>query len=307
MSYDLYYVGSDGEQFDAQAARRYLELVTHCTVSDTAGGGFQGWYQNPDTGVYWSCAYAPPSTDEESLFAADENLAGAVETGLAFNLNFGRPQYFGLEAMPYAARIGRDLALRVYDPQDDCKVAEPNEEKLVGSWIQNNERASSRLEASKHMDRRDALAMWRYNSNHTAAQTHLDSIAVDALVPVIFPFTKRGTDKVFRVVLWAWNLAAAFPPCDAVIVATWEKQSLIRRLTGKRVEVERMARWSDLAPARLALVSQNISGLDYLVCQAMSGDELERTIASVPLEPLEEFEVVQAGMFLDTPTTRRPS
>jgi hypothetical protein len=119
VSHDLYYVASAERKFDPNEASTYLSNVPHCKVQPNSGGGYQAWYEHPDTGVYWVCEYAPPSTDYESALDPEMALlAGVVDTGLSFNVNYLRPRYFGLESMPFAAAIARDLNLQVYDPQD---------------------------------------------------------------------------------------------------------------------------------------------------------------------------------------------
>jgi hypothetical protein len=217
VSWDLYYVATQGRTLDSTAASEYLANLPHCTVQPTAGGGFQAWYEHPDTRVYWNCTYGPPSSDYEPPFDPEKPLpAEFVDAGLSFNRNFMRPQYFGLEAIPFAANIARDLGLKVYDPQDDSEVAEADVSRLTASWMKGNEWASRGQPDARYMDADLAMEMWRYDSRLAEVQSALDALGTSAVVPKIMPLAKRGSKTVLRAIGWsrAPKEKVRNKPCD---------------------------------------------------------------------------------------------
>ncbi len=92
MSYDLFL---KSESLTADEFESYFNSRPHYTLN-----GDQAFYENEDTGVYFSFDYAP-----------DE--LGTV----AFNLNYYRPHFFGLEAAPEVEAFVWAFNLTIDDPQ----------------------------------------------------------------------------------------------------------------------------------------------------------------------------------------------
>lgn len=302
MSYDLFYVAPADRRFDPGEAARYLSTLPHCKVNPHDDGGFQAFYEHPDTGVYWSCAYEPPSTEYESSFDPEKPLPdGVVDTGLAFNLNFARPRYFGLEAMPFAAAIGRDLGLQVYDPQDDSQAAEPDAAKLSASWTRNNAWASRELKDVKHLDAGLAMEMWKYNAQLASVQAAIEARGTGEVVPTIRPVVKRGSNQVLRATMWGAGFKVAFPPCDAVL--TMSKPTFFERVVHRKKYVGHISLWADVQSALApSLEKQTICGLDYLVQTGASAEFFGRIFDSIPSERFDSRnggEMVRESMFVD--------
>ena len=99
MSYDLFFVEPKVtlEQFSEYFSDRKRYRVENA----------QAWYENEDTGVYFSFDYS--NEREEDPDAPDGNVA--------FNMNFFRPHYFALEAEPEVQSIVNHFGFRVFDPQ----------------------------------------------------------------------------------------------------------------------------------------------------------------------------------------------
>jgi hypothetical protein len=302
VSHDLIYIAHESRNFKPDEAREYLAKIPHCEVRPTEAGGFQGWYENKNSGVYWSCAWHQPSDEFESPNDPEAPLGdGVADTGLAFNLNFMRPSYFGLEAMPYAAAIARDLRLLVYDPQDDARAAEPDVEKLTASWMKGNEWAARGMDNPKYMDSESALSMWRYNSHLEEAQKEFDAQGVDVFVPTIMPLLARGSDVVRRNVVWGAPVRLAFPPCDAVTIVRM-KFSLGQLFGRKKSHDWYVAAWSDVISAlSQVLEKQTVCGLEYLVQTEQSEKIFKEVFGSVPsvLMRTEQIERVPSGGFVD--------
>ena len=96
MSYDLF-LKSNAAALDADGFEAYFDTRPNYTVNNG-----QAFYENEDTGVYFSFDYA-----------SDE-----AET-VAFNLNYFRPHFFGLEAAPEVAAFISAFNLNIHDPQTD--------------------------------------------------------------------------------------------------------------------------------------------------------------------------------------------
>ena len=92
----------------------------------------QAWYQNEDTGVYFSFEMRAPDEGEE------DDPAAAYP--VSFNMNFFRPSFFALEAEPEFSRVVSDLDLVVLDPQNDG-MGEGNFDpaRFVSGWRKGNE------------------------------------------------------------------------------------------------------------------------------------------------------------------------
>jgi hypothetical protein len=122
MSYDLYFSVREGrpaisdEEFAA-----YFNGRRHYQLNDT-----QAWYENKDTGVYFSFDYGDEDFDDEEIDddeeeALDEDDPEEEEfPALAsFNLNFCRPSFFVLEAEIEVGQFVRNFDLVIQDPQSD--------------------------------------------------------------------------------------------------------------------------------------------------------------------------------------------
>ena len=101
MSYDLYLRPRSGP-YDASALEDYFRARENYQVSER-----QAFYENDDTGVYFSLDLRRPCDDEEP----------SPDYPLVFSLNYYRPSFFLLEVEAEVSRLVETFDLVVNDPQ----------------------------------------------------------------------------------------------------------------------------------------------------------------------------------------------
>lgn len=136
MSYDLFFYKLKDCKTTDSDIRNYLgERFQKTENSD------QFWYENKETGVYFSFEYDKPDPDDEPL----EGFEEYDSTDWMFNINFLRPQFFGLEAFPFVERFINDLDLIVFNPQvggDETPIKYTHKD-LFENWSNINAKQSS--------------------------------------------------------------------------------------------------------------------------------------------------------------------
>ena len=191
MSYDLYFhKPKTGGPSESQIANYLSENLV--PVNKKSG---QWFFQNADTEVYYFFELEAPG-DDPSEEPTDEEFEGFENTHIAFNLNFMRPSFFGLEAFLFVEKFITDLNLFVVDPQSDKDDPyKPTKEVLFERWNKTN------LWASKeHFKKGDTgyLPMevsnqfWEYNFNRNKWQAELGQ---DYFVPRVFFLKTRPTTR----------------------------------------------------------------------------------------------------------------
>lgn len=223
MSYDLLFCTEADVKINKEDIAKYMAGLPHIT---------EEWnYQNPNTGVYFSFSYAPPSGNEiASMFPAGYN-----DTHLAFNINYGRPKFFAEEAIPFVEQLCNTFGILVVDPQDheiggDNLPKKAKADHLLESWTRSNHRALSIYKkqgsSPAYIPREKASEWWKY-------QYHLDNtkgnLGDSIFVPSIFLFADTVDNKVKTAITWTEAIPFVFPKCDKVIIVRHEQQGLFRR------------------------------------------------------------------------------
>lgn len=183
MSYDLYFCSQRDEALDFNAVVAWAG-----DVGNFEHKGTQLWYENKETGVYFSLDFEQGKFD-----SPEDNIlpAGFFDSGLSFNLNYNRPSFFAYEAMPLVEEISARFNLCIYDPQGgdeaQCKI---DRENLIRSWITHNENAvkvmvEQGVQQDSFMARANSEYLWNYLRQKSDLQTACgDQIFVPSLVPV---------------------------------------------------------------------------------------------------------------------------
>ena len=106
MSYDLFFCRKERIPLD------FTEVVLWSKKHPNFKATFstQLWYENEQTGVYFSID-RDEEPDPEGTCIPD----GYFDLSLSFNLNFLRPQVFALEAMPMIESLQHDLQILAVD------------------------------------------------------------------------------------------------------------------------------------------------------------------------------------------------
>lgn len=210
MSYDLnFYKKKDSLLTEIDIANF---LTQHLVKIDE--GDSQWFFENPDTGVYYSFDQNEPADDAESIELFDSFLE-FTHTNFSFNLNFMRPAFFGLEAFMFVERLIKDLDLYVLNPQGDLDIPyKPTNGSLFENWNQTNLRASA-----DHFDELGCSyipidksnAVWEYNFNRAKLQSELGD---SYFVPKIFFIKTLKDNSVLTLATWTEHIPSVIPPAD---------------------------------------------------------------------------------------------
>jgi hypothetical protein len=222
MSYDLYfYKHKDCKTTDSDI-RSYLgERIQNTENAD------QFWYENKETGVYFSFEYNKSDLDDESL----EGFEEFDNTNWMFNINFLRPQFFGLEAFPFVGSLINDLDLIVLNPQvgGDETLAKYSDKDLFENWSNINARHSSDFFKEYelyYLDLDKSNKSWEFNQNRFALQ---DKLGEMTFVPGIFYFKEHKTGLIYTLCVWPEHISTIIPQVDYFII-----QKKIKKIFGTK-------------------------------------------------------------------------
>ena len=234
MSYDLDLKPRSGD-FSQDRFLSYFQSRAPYVVQ-----GQQAWYENEDTGVYFSF-----ETHAAEAEGADADLAAAYP--VSFNMNFCRPSFFALEAEPELSRVIREFDFVALDPQTDGQ-GDYDPARFLSEWRAGNEFGYSAMFGDP--DRRPDVAalprarlerIWRWNHARGQRQRELgDSI----FVPRIMFF--KDDPVVKPAVVWTDGIPRAFPSeVDAVVVYL---NALAPKKFFRRKETVARASWESIRP-----------------------------------------------------------
>jgi len=219
----------DRDLFREQFARRAFYTVQND----------QAIYENPDTGVYF-------------LFdVVTERLEDEPPSWLSFTLNFYRPHYFALEALPELEAVVRRTSGVVLDPQDPDPAPRPFvADRFLRNWNHGNQQAyrimpdqerEQRLQTN-HLAYPTRLleAIWRWNLNR---QQHQTEGGENVFVPRISFITVGG--RAQSTAVWTDAIPTHLPEVDAVLIY---RDQLRKKNWFRGGEPDlALALWSDLA------------------------------------------------------------
>ena len=222
MSFDLFFCSREPKRIDFEAVVKWAETIGHFKRDRN-----QLWYQNPDTGVYFSIDHAatPPDDPEDSPVPA-----GCNDTGLSFNLNYNRASFFGYEVMPVVARLVQDFNLGIYNPQagEDAQGVRYglDPQLLLNSWLDHNRRATSALlqqHAARldHMPGAKSFRMWRYMLQKKDLEQRLAD--EDTFVPKIVPLQHKGAHELKLGFVCSEGVYCLVPTVDWVFIVRPKK------------------------------------------------------------------------------------
>lgn len=222
MSYDLYFYKQKDCKTTDSDIRNYLGERFQKTESSD-----QFWYENKETGVYFSFEYDKPAPDDEPL----EGFENYDNTDWMFNINFLRPQFFGLEAFPFVERFINDLDLIVFNPQvgGEETPEKYTQKDLFENWSNINARHSSEHFKEYelfYLDLEKSNKSWDFNLNRLELQ---DKFGEMTFVPGIFYFKEHKTGLISTLCVWPEHISTIIPKVDYFII-----QKKIKKLFGKK-------------------------------------------------------------------------
>jgi hypothetical protein len=276
MSFDLNFCRQNRSAPATSELKEYFSAQPCFEVSDVAEGGVEFVYQNEETGVYCIFSYSP-------LDAAESQGCGA--SGLAFNLNYGRPTFFALETMPLVERFCKHFDLLVEDPQDETMQA-AEASRLISSWQSHNTSAMGTMKKVAEEENMElhyfpeakATEWWRYTSIRKGIE---DSMVQDIFVPSLL-IVVNPARTLLRLMVWPKGIPQFFPTADYVYVEREKK-----RLFGKKEEAG-LVPYESVISACSALLEEFDFGeyrLKYLTPEKTAS--AEKVVESLELEPVD--------------------
>lgn len=222
MSYDLYFLLGDDPAVSKQDFAAFFEARENYAIFGDRDP--QASYENEDTGVGFSFEWSEAEPDED----VEEFLRGPH---VAFNLNFYRPEFFALEALPELEAFTRAFGGRVHDPQiDGIKNGAFASDGFLSGWRAGNSAAYKVL-----IPQQDHLpysvpkllneSVWRWNYQKKALQQLLGE---DSFVPRVFYFSLANEKSLKHGVIWPDGIPMVLPPDIDVLV-------LLKTVTTKRL------------------------------------------------------------------------
>lgn len=208
-------------------------MFRHPTGEVGAAESGQWWYENPDTGVFFSVDYEPPETDEGEDIEPESDFDGFTAAGIDLNISFARPHFFGLEVVPVIVSLAESLGCAVLDPQGSEQPEDPDADSLIGTWNQGNE-FGRRIVLEQSSDyprwsREASRQWWEYQRGKRQLE---DELADDIFVPTLSLVTLPGGATVRSAAAWNDESPFLLPPCD-LLIAPRVVRKLLRK---KRIE-----------------------------------------------------------------------
>lgn len=210
MSYDLFFYKRKDSNLTTDQIGEYLSN----NLTPVNENGNQWFFENEDTEVYYSFETSDDPDEEVEIEELPDSYKDFVNTGIAFNLNFIRPSFFGQEAFIFVETFINDLDLFVLNPQgDDDTPSKPTGKYLFENWNKTNIWASK-----EHFDDESlfcsidkANKVWEYNYMRQQIQ---DEIGEDYFVSKNFFFKETETNKVVTLSMWTEHIPNILPISD---------------------------------------------------------------------------------------------
>lgn len=297
MSFDLYFCWRNRERIDFVEVKEWAKSIECFTQKDN-----QLWYSNPKTGVYFAFDFEPqaPAAPEDGPDIPD----GYFDSGLSFNLNYNRPSYFALEAMPVVVEFASKFGLGVVNPQGDSDKPESvfaaDTETLTQSWLRNNQQAILTMIEQPNSSRplsmpaAAALYLWRYA---LIKQDLERACGEEVFVPSLVPVRRKGDTRATLAAVYTEGLPTIIPECEWVFIVR-RKKTFFRSNEKHEVASISFKTFSEILLSCLA----PYPGQDLkiqIISQEVAEKAGKRIHAIGVTIPRSEFEVIGMDSFVD--------
>ncbi len=213
MSFDLYFYKSNQSRITEEDVANYLTNNIPFIKSEN----HQWFYDNEATGVYFSFDNNEPNSEPEDIEFYDK-FNGFTNLNFLFNINFGRPQFFGLEAFPIIDKFVSDLDLFVFDPQEGAFPTKFPIGNLQDLWMRLNTMAAKKLLEELKLDYLElekSNYLWSFQFKRGSLQ---NSITEDIFVPGYFVIKNKDDGQLYTACVWPKHLPIILPPVDYIII-----------------------------------------------------------------------------------------
>jgi hypothetical protein len=293
MSFDLYFCSQKNERVDFDAVWAWANRRGNFSRTDN-----QLWYENPNTGVYFSLDFDP----QGSVPLDDSPIpSNYFDSGLSFNLNFNRPSFFGYEAMPYVEELANRFDLSVVDNQAEVGLMpQPDSKVLVESWLRHNGSAIHTVFENPpfsnplRMPIASSLYLWKYSIVREDLER---TCGEEIFVPHLFPVHRKGTSLVGRAVTCTQGVPMIVPEADWVFVVI-RKKRIFRIREKHRIGVINIETFRELL--RDNIKTFEWTPLQVGVIRPESCDKVGKILRSVEhILDSSELEVIRRDAFVD--------
>lgn len=221
MSYDLYFYKRKGPQLSENEIGDYLTN----NLTPVNENGNQWVFENEDTEVYFILDHNEPEDDPETI-EMFENFNDFDNTHFTFNLNFLRPNFFGLEAFQFVEKFMTDLDLFVIDTQsvDPDNPRKIPASEMLATWSKTNLAFSA--------DKFDEFGFtyipieqsddtWFYNFHKQSMQ---DRLGDGYYVPKVFLMKTKVGNTAITLTTWTEHIPTVIPPADYFLLTKQYKK-----------------------------------------------------------------------------------
>lgn len=212
MSYDLYFCqrAPTNLHFDqvVEWSRQYPDF--------RKDGDSQLIYENQNTGVYFILECSEQAQGEDPGIPT-----GVHPTGLSLSLNYARPTFFALEAMPIAEALASHLGLTTFDPQGGPTDGMQSSEQLIRSWSKSNQQVTESLAKDSdtffRLSPETAFQFWTYmHGDYPRLSRELEK--PDVYVPRMFIIRNKNSKRAETAIAWTIGVHLVIPRCDWIVV-----------------------------------------------------------------------------------------
>ncbi len=172
-------------------------------------------YENEATGVF--CLFEiyemGENEDDEEMDFGD-----LKDTSLCFNINYVRPNFFGIESFEIVDKFIEKFDLFVLDPQAEGEPIKYKKGELLKSWIKSNEKISKSYFKEwelNYLDIEKSNYSWKFCYNKNVLQ---EKLTEEYFVPNIFYLNKNGTENVETLCVWPEHIPFVLPKVDFVLI-----------------------------------------------------------------------------------------
>ncbi len=252
MSFDLYFTPKESLPTSDQL-EAYLEVRANYGVEDG-----RAWYENEDTGVYFSLQLSTGEADEEE----DEEDEGERGPSVVFNMNYFRPSFFALEAALELEAFVNHFGLQVDDPQVEGMGNGPfTREGFLRGWNAGNHFACSALLSMQSIEDvsvypADGLRRiweWNYHRNDRKAEA-----GECVFIPKIMFLP--GQQRARTAIVWPGGCPIYMPKVDCLLIYRGTEE--VDNLQGERELV--LATWDQAEELLSQFTEVKDSSVPYL-------------------------------------------
>lgn len=221
MSYDLYFYKRKGRQLSENEIGDYLTN----NLTPVNENGNQWVFENEDTEVYFILDHNEPEDDPETI-EMFENFSDFDNTHFTFNLNFLRPNFFGLEAFQFVEKFMTDLDLFVIDTQsvDPDNPRKISASEMLATWSKTNLAFSANKFDEfgfTYIPIEQSDDTWFYNFHKQSMQ---DRLGDGYYVPKVFLMKTKVGNKAITLTTWTEHIPTVIPPADYFLLTKQYKK-----------------------------------------------------------------------------------